>query len=160
MEPEKTPKRIVSKAEYVKISSISFMLSVGSFLSLMLFAILLAPSLLLVQDIVSKASYGDSNFASTFIGVAIGAASLVTALMFLIIRAITAGEKKAKELQHIVPITRATIADMPAPDSLVRASEKPEQAQADVLLRAVTDVQQNAPEQLLRSSIETIETKG
>ena len=45
--------------------------------------------------------------------------------------------------------------DLPAHDSLVRASEKPEQARTDMLLRAAADGQPTPPDQLLRSSLET-----
>ena len=66
------------------------------------------------------------------------------------------GETTKEHCQELLDLktlyTAVNTADLPAVDSLVRASEKPEQAQADVLLRAAADVQQIAPEQLLRST--------
>jgi len=51
-----------------------------------------------------------------------------------------------------IPLTRSNTADLPAVDSLVRASQEPTDKQADVLVRPITDVQSTPPEQLLRSA--------
>ena len=51
-----------------------------------------------------------------------------------------------------VPLTRANTADLPAPDSLVRASSEPMQAQEDVLLRAAATGNDTPPEEMLRAS--------
>ena len=56
--------------------------------------------------------------------------------------------------EKIIPITRANTADLPAPDSLVRASSEPLQAQDAVLLRAVEERQEKHEEQLLRAITE------
>ena len=53
---------------------------------------------------------------------------------------------------EVVPLTRANAAHLPAPESLVRASQEPAQAQKDVLLRAATQTQDTRKEQLLRAS--------
>lgn len=54
----------------------------------------------------------------------------------------------------VVPLTRANTADLPAPNSLVRASEEPAQAQEGVLLRAAVGAGQAEREgQLLRASV-------
>lgn len=50
-----------------------------------------------------------------------------------------------------VPLTRANTADLPAPDSLVRASTEPEQAQQAVLLRAAAKEQERQAEELVRA---------
>ncbi len=59
--------------------------------------------------------------------------------------------KKASTI-NVVPITRANTADLPANDSLVRASSQPAQAQEGVLLRASGETQDKCEEQLLRAS--------
>jgi hypothetical protein len=60
--------------------------------------------------------------------------------------------KGAKQLEPVVPLTRANIADLPAPESLVRASAQPVQEPQAVLLRAATETQATPPEQLVRAS--------
>lgn len=59
---------------------------------------------------------------------------------------------KAQNINPGVPLTRANIVDLPAPDSLVRASTEPVQEQQAVLLRAATDTQEWQVEQLVRAS--------
>ena len=51
-----------------------------------------------------------------------------------------------------VPLTRANIGHLPAPDSLVRASAEPVQEQQSVLLRAATEGMERHEEQLVRAS--------
>ncbi len=50
----------------------------------------------------------------------------------------------------VVPLTRANTADLPAPESLVRASSEPRQEQEAVLLRAAARSVGTPPEQLVR----------
>ena len=49
-----------------------------------------------------------------------------------------------------IPLTRANTANLPAPNSLVRASVEPQQAQEAVLLRAAAEGVDTPPEQLVR----------
>ncbi len=58
---------------------------------------------------------------------------------------------KAAE-NDVAPLTRANTADLPAPTSLVRASQEPTQAQEGILLRAAMEGQEKREEQLLRAS--------
>ena len=58
---------------------------------------------------------------------------------------------QTRAMAHVVPLTRANTADLPAPDSLVRASEEPMQAQEAVLLRAAAQGMVTPPEQLVRA---------
>ncbi len=58
-----------------------------------------------------------------------------------------------------VPLTRANTADLPAPDFLVRASEKPSEEQASILLRAAADTPVTLADQLLRPVTEEIMTE-
>lgn len=59
----------------------------------------------------------------------------------------------ANEMDVGVPLTCANTADLPALDSLVRASSEPLQAQEAVLLRAAEQEQETPPEQLVRASM-------
>lgn len=59
----------------------------------------------------------------------------------------------AKQVDVGVPLTRVNTADLPAPDSLVRASSQPVQAQEIVLLRASKETQDKHEEQLLRATV-------
>ena len=60
--------------------------------------------------------------------------------------------KEARQIDPGVPLTRASTADLPAPDSLVRASQEPMQAQEAVLLRAAAGKQEQHEAQLLRAA--------
>lgn len=61
--------------------------------------------------------------------------------------------KQARQLDPGVPLTRANVADLPANDSLVRASQEPAQAHEGVLLRAASGETQAGQEgQLLRAA--------
>ena len=59
--------------------------------------------------------------------------------------------RKATRLDPGVPFTSANTADLPAPESLVRASEELMQAQEAVLLRAAMEGPETPPEQLVRA---------
>ena len=58
---------------------------------------------------------------------------------------------QAKQVPSVLPLTRANTADLPALDSLVRASSEPIQEQQSVLLRAATETQERHDEQLVRA---------
>ena len=58
---------------------------------------------------------------------------------------------QAKQVPSVLPLTRANTADLPALDSLVRASSEPIQEQQSVLLRAATETQERHEEQLVRA---------
>jgi len=60
--------------------------------------------------------------------------------------------KTAENTRVDVPLTRANTGDLPAPDSLVRASHELLQAQQSVLLCAAMETTQTQEEQLLRAS--------
>jgi len=53
----------------------------------------------------------------------------------------------------VVPLTRANAGDLRAPEILVRASQRPDQASQTELLRAAQHSAETAPEELLRASI-------
>ena len=61
--------------------------------------------------------------------------------------------KQVAKVEHVVPLTRANTAALPANDSLVRASQEPAQAQEGVLLRvAAGEAQAGKEEQLLKAA--------
>ncbi len=60
--------------------------------------------------------------------------------------------KIARQIDAGVFLTHVNTADLPAPDSLVRASSQPTQAQETVLLRASKETQEKHEEQLLRAT--------
>jgi len=74
----------------------------------------------------------------------------VGCLLFLSLGAYTM--KYTRKIDIGVPLSRANTSDLPADESLVRASQEPMQEQQSILLRAATEVQQTPPEQLLRAS--------
>lgn len=64
-----------------------------------------------------------------------------------------AGLKKTAQSIDVLLLTRANTAALPAPDSLVRASSEPVQAQEAVLLRAAAQGQETPAEELVRASV-------
>ena len=60
--------------------------------------------------------------------------------------------KVESENVDIAPLTRANIADLPASESLVRASKEPAYGQGTALLRAANNKQDEHEEQLLRAA--------
>lgn len=67
--------------------------------------------------------------------------------------------RRAASVPAVVPLTHANTADLPAPDSLVRASSKSVQEQQAVLLRAAKGME-TPPEQLVRASVEQEKAGG
>ncbi len=150
MEPKQKQKRLVSKSEFAKIQSIRLGLSATSLCLLSLMVCSFAVTVVCIQSLIVRITYS-SHIYNVYIGMlSLGFLSGCGGLFSW--KLLVASVKKTKALGKVVPFTRANTADLPAPDSLVRASEKPVQAQADMLLRAATDVQQAAPEQLLRAT--------
>ncbi len=138
--PDQPQKRIVSKAEYVRLQAkqaekfirAAFLLMIG----------------LLCTAISGACILG--IFMSPFAGIC-----LVLALLFVIgayiflVRGFTSLNHWDKV--EVVPLTRANTGHLPTVASLVRASQEPAQAQKAVLLRASTGGQEKHEEQLLRA---------
>ncbi len=138
MEPEKKPKRIVSKAEYARIQSLRF----GLFLSGLSLVILL-----LSHGVIGRRLFPGDHIIVFAVGQIMA--------MFLA-RPVGKLLKKSWALGNVVPVTRANTGDLPAIESLVRASQEPTQEQQSILLRAAADTNQTPAEQLLRPVPETI----
>jgi hypothetical protein len=60
--------------------------------------------------------------------------------------------KELKEMESVEPVTRHNIAQMPAEETLVRASQEPTVGQEKVLLRAATAPEETKTEELLRAT--------
>jgi len=143
METEKKAKRIVSKGEYARIQSLRFGLFLSG-LSLMLLGFSSAP---LVRLVFHRHHYIDLNIFFT-VGPVFATLLVIPAVMLI---------KKAQALNdNVVPITRANTADLPADESLVRASQEPVQEDQSILLRSAADTNQTPADQLLRPVPETI----
>lgn len=142
-------KRIVSKGEYVgKCIERSAETLVGSvFLLIAFFSIVVAVcvgSYLLFILILMNDS-PNNLFAWVF---GMGMASILGYGSYVI------GSRAIKRADHIepgLPFTRANTTNLPAPDSLVRASQEPQQVQQSVLLRAARETKEKQ-EELLRAS--------
>jgi len=81
----------------------------------------------------------------------------VASLLFLFSGAFTMHH--IRKIDIGIPLTRANTADLSAHDSLVRASQEPVQEQQSILLRPTMEADTSPPEQLLRASLKTVETK-
>ena len=153
MEP-KMRRRIVSKGAYATIRrQEAFKFSIG------LCFIVIAGMALFVGLIIGvrfgiEAQYGVSIKAQ---GV-MAAACSVTALFcgigaFLCFKALQGSLYEVGQIEVKSLFIRVNTADLPAHDSLVRASSEPLQTQETVLLRAAAQGMETPPEQLVRASV-------
>ncbi len=143
----KPGKRIVSKGEYVKGMGSKFtaiLVSIAFIAAVIYSIVCFAPAFsraiscslhtILVVPLI---------FATCLV---IGGACMACYFAFVCMVTI-------KQTDVGLPLTRANTADLPASDSLVRASQEPVQAQEGVLLRAAAQTQDGHEEQLLRASV-------
>lgn len=131
----KTGKQIVSKGEYFRVLITNVSLGVGSII-----AVFLA-----VMSLICAWWLGYNYQMS-------GAVLLLSVFAYFLLRHSVKWLYQAVKEETVVPLTRANTADLPAPDSLVRASSEPLQAQEGVLLRAAAGETPAGPEeQLLRA---------
>ena len=146
---KQTGKRIVSKGEYAKVQGQRAGLRSGA---LVLYLVALFFLLKAVSCLMALLYMLLTGRAITF-------ETAVYTVLFLLMgtgahffRKWAKGNmRRASEMGKIVPLTRANTADLPAPDSLVRASAEPVQEQEAVLLRAATAGMERHEEQLLRA---------
>lgn len=144
MEP-KTGKRIVSKGRYIKLMGMRLsLLACGAVCMLVGGVAAILGVMEGVNDVI-RGSVG-TNFslpsANGFYATCLVCFLVGVCCVFL-------GEKVKED---VTPLIRANIANLPAPDSLVRASSEPIQAQEAVLLRAAVKGQETPPEKLVRAS--------
>lgn len=146
----KTGKRIVSKREYVlRKAKRTGILTTGTSL-LAISGISVVSGMMFLTWLVLVLWHGH-YFLPVFTASGLLLGSVVVA--YGAFRGGLASLKHAAQIDTGVPLTRANTADLPAPDSLVRASSEPLQAQEAVLLRAVAQGQETPPEQLVRASV-------
>lgn len=143
MEP-KTGKRIVSRGRYIKLMGMRLsLLSCGAVCMLVGGVAAMLGVMEGVDDVI-RGSVGTGFSLPSPNGFYV--ACLVC---FLVGVCCTFLGEKVKE--DITPLTRANTADLPAPESLVRASSEPLRVQEAVLLRAA-EGQETPSEELVRAS--------
>jgi hypothetical protein len=91
-------------------------------------------------------------------GVSIVIAGLLLACLFYMLAALlydrgTWNWKRANQLEDVELLKHDNVGQLPAEDTLLRASTEPTQAQEKVLLRAATGAEETPPEQLLRADV-------
>ena len=145
----KTSKRFVSKGEYVKIQGKRMGTGLLA-LCLMLLTIACGVAALLCIIQVAVLSHNPGREWVTILSLWGILPFSLTALVFSRMSSETL--ERAVSTDAGVPLTRANTADLPAPDSLVRASQVPMQAQEAVLLRAAAQESQTPSEQLVRAA--------
>ena len=150
MEP-KTGKRIVSKGAYVKaqgqLAGLN-VLGIGLLIAATGFGILVVIEIF--WTIVAMFSVGQQPDLQNLVMPGI-AALILSGIAYFCGKAGIHSLNQAQRINPGVPLTRANTADLPAPDTLVRASSEPLQAQEAVLLRAAAEGQEKHEEQLVRA---------
>ena len=150
-QPPQTGKRIVSKGEYVKAQGKRVSLTLSAIcLYLAAAACGMCATGLLLGILGSLVSL-DADLWGAVLYRGMGVLFFGGATYFLGKMALAALEQ-TDDMDSVIPLTRANTADLPAPDSLVRASAEPTQEQENVLLRAATQAQKRHEEQLVRAS--------
>ena len=139
MEP-RTGKKIVSKGRYVGAQIKKMWIYFDAL------AILLFMPMLTYNSALPRRNLSPFWFTVLMVGI-----TILSVLNFMKIA--ISRFREAKAIDAGVPLTRANSADLPAPDSLVRASSEPMQAQEAVLLRAVVKGQEKHEEHLVRASV-------
>lgn len=151
MNKQEPGKRIVSKGEYATRIIQKMGLQCGS-LSLLLFSVIgffvmmccLVVGCMFIADYMRGWNHIVAGLIAFLIAVTLGA------LSYLLWQAANRAIVAAGLIAPCLPLTRANTADLPAIESLVRASAEPLQIQQNVLLRAATQSEQTPPEQLVR----------
>ena len=151
----KAGRRIVSKGEYVKVqagragqalsgSLAVFLGAICGFIALVFVGFFAAAFCGFVRTPYLEILLPALVMLAVAVGFGVG--------MVHLLRPGFASIRNASE-NNVIPLTRANTADLPANDSLVRASQEPGQAQKGVLLRAASGEAQTEQEgQLLRAS--------
>ena len=146
MKQKASKKRIMSKGEYVyaQCIQVGLGLSVSGLLLLTFFAFAISVGIFLYY-VLCFGMWG-AAFGTLF--------ALTPAVLTYYLGKWTQGAiQRFEKMDSGVPLTRAIIADLPAADSLVRASAEPSQAQQCVLLRAARETTEGHEEELLRASV-------
>jgi len=151
MKKSRAASRVVSKSEYIaNIGLKAACSSVGAGLLLVGLVCLLVAGLILCLVIL----HSPHEPIMVFMG-----GVIVPVLLYGAIYVYRLGSRAIKETSQMdvgVPLTRSSAADLPATSVLVRASEKPSEEQASILLRAAAETNATPTDQLLRPSTEKI----
>lgn len=141
---KKSGRRIVSKGKYLADTGKKLTLASYGTAVQLVGIMMVAFTLLVVVPTVWR--WADILGGLFMVGISGGSA---LTLIYLGRKAV--GEGKA--IDAGIPFTRANTADLPAVDSLVRASDSPPQEDQDVLLRPATQGRQTPPQELVRAAI-------
>jgi hypothetical protein len=152
-----TGKRIVSKGEYAKaqrkraaLFSLGVSLIVAALGGILAFASILLPLGRYMRE------FPEADFVWLYPIITVAGLIIFVLAAGLLAHIVRVGAifmfKKANAIDPGIPIHRVPPADLPAPDSLVRASEEPRQEPQAVLLRAATQTQERHEEQLVRAA--------
>lgn len=137
------PKRIVSKAEYARVQVRRT--RDGIMATTAIVTGLFCSGMAALAAIVLLLSSPPPEIFQGFL--------CCTALGYMLLKVGFVTKRKVEsENVDIAPLTRANIADLPASESLVRASGAPMQEQETALLRAANNKQDEHEEQLLRAA--------
>ena len=156
MEAKTTGKRVVSKGEYALIRrQEAVKLTLALCLSGLAFANFYVACQTGLKITDPWRSYMHDSLVHTaegygIIGLLFGCGA------FACINALRGSLHEASSIKVNTLLTRPNTADLPAIDSLVRASSVPTQAHATVLLRPAVEVQETRPEELMRAVCEIV----
>lgn len=153
MSSEKHPKRVVSKLEYVgHLGKKGSLYSAGVVLYCIGAVGLVVDFLLALGTLFALLKFGkESGAAILLIGAGGTLEVIVGGLCYSLMLFGGRGIATSDNLEPVIPLTRQNAAQMPAEDSLVRASAEPT-TPSDTLLRAA-NVSVGAPqEELLRAT--------
>jgi hypothetical protein len=152
-EPPQINKRIVSKAEYIQVQGKKVSLAAsGSMLALlgMLCICLMICSGICFILCFFDAVYGyEGNYVLGLKG-SVVATMLFGCFGYWCEIVGDAASKRSEKIEAVFPLTRANTANLPAPESLLRASVEPVQGQEAVLLRAASQGEERREEHLLK----------
>ena len=142
---QKPDKWIVSKRRYVAnlgLKGAALSLSVG----LLVLSLVCVPLVIILLWVVTSLFRTDAQ-------IAVVGFFILAFLAWGVVYIYRIGKRELKEASQRkvgIPLTRANTGSLPAPASLVRASQKPPQAQEGMLLRAATQSEQTPIEELVR----------
>ena len=142
-------RRIVSKSKYAVMVSKREAKRWGSIAPAPAIALCFVCTIISVLAVIGGI-YADWKIVAVFLPVAVLSALGGRALKQVAEKAM----REAKAPLDAVPLTRTNIGDLPAPETLVRASQQPPQEQQTELLRAAIQGPDTPPEQLLRATKE------
>lgn len=151
---QKPGKRIVSKSDYIKVQTRRV---VSGAAGIYLGCIGITCAILLIASIYCFCLFffqlGDLGFfLIPFLAFVLAVSVSLGGAAYLTLSEATRIIKYSMNTNPGVPLTRANIDYLPAPDSLVRASHEPLQAQETVLLRAAMETMDGQEDELLRAS--------